>query len=131
MREIKFRGRRIDNGEWVYGYLIGNEVIVGNVVEWDSEYFNTAFWMKVDPDTVGQYTGRKDRNETEIYEGDKTKDKWGNVGVIKYHNSWGCFYFSKSNVIQAVALWNDWNTLEVIDENPSLLGDTEVQGSGD
>ena len=52
MREYKFRGKRIDNGELVYGYLIGNDVIVGNIVEWDDEYFNTEFWMKVDPETV-------------------------------------------------------------------------------
>jgi hypothetical protein len=50
MREIKFRGKRIDNYEWVYGYLIGNDVIVGEIVDWDSDYFNTEFWYKVDPE---------------------------------------------------------------------------------
>ena len=54
MREIKFRGRRIDTGEWVYGYLIGKDVIVGEVVEFHEEYFWTEFWYRVDPDTVGQ-----------------------------------------------------------------------------
>ncbi|MDF2815717.1 MAG: hypothetical protein K0Q81_1917 [Paenibacillus sp.] len=55
MRDTKYRGIRIDNKEWVYGYLIGKNVIVGEIVEWDSEYFNTEFWRKVDPETVGQY----------------------------------------------------------------------------
>ncbi|MEC0241999.1 hypothetical protein P4H66_19535 [Paenibacillus dokdonensis] len=55
MKEGKYRGKRKDNGEWVVGYLIGTDVIVGDIVDWDDEYFCTEFWLKVDPETVGQY----------------------------------------------------------------------------
>ncbi|SDR82747.1 phage uncharacterized protein TIGR01671 [Paenibacillaceae bacterium GAS479] len=74
MREYKYRGRRIDNGEWVYGSLIAPDKIVGPIVEWDEDYFCTEFWLKVDPATVGQYVGLKDKAEIEIYEGDISEE---------------------------------------------------------
>ena len=76
MREIKFRGKRIDNGEWVYGYYVLKAITnIYNKVEWlhviyvsYKEGFTEEH--KVDPETVGQFIGQKDKSEQEIYEGD-------------------------------------------------------------
>ena len=55
---------------WVYGYLIGNDVIVGEIVDFGDDYFNTEFWCRVKPETVGQFTGLIGMDGKEIYGGD-------------------------------------------------------------
>ncbi|MDP1513089.1 YopX family protein [Paenibacillus ottowii] len=120
MRDSKFRGKRVDNGEWVHGYLIGEDVIVGEIMEWDSEYFCTEFWQKVDPETVGQFIGLPDRTKTDIYEYDLCKYR-NLIGVVRYSD--GCFhitdgrhsaYFISSDCKEVIVIGN-------IHDNPELL----------
>ena len=67
MRTIKFRGKRVDTKEWVYGYYWVNKSATRETPHIVDEYGDI---FQIDTETVGQYTGLYDKNGTEIYEGD-------------------------------------------------------------
>ena len=80
MREIKFRGKRIDNDEWVYGWFSEDYGFAEILTEYND--------CEVILETVGQYTGLKDRDGVEIYEGDVIQEFAGEhaQGVWEHSN---------------------------------------------
>ena len=91
-REILFKGKRIDNGEWVEGYLFGdgiigsNRMFIGELTIEDYKgnaddgptIITGSYYSEVDPETVCQYTNKSDDNDVPICEEDfvKINDDW-------------------------------------------------------
>lgn len=128
MREIIFRGKRADNGEWVEGWLM-NEHIIPKEQEFTVECRNPQYFVDTDklelyeiiPSTIGQYTGLTDKNGlTKIFEGDIVRIFDGEYfsGVVKYSNEQGSFTVDDTSLHYWVS---DIEVIGNIHDNSELL----------
>ena len=100
MKEILFKGKRVDNGEWTEGYFFKswNKVFLLWGMTGDCPNME-----EVVPETIGQFTGLCDKNGKKIFEGDIVESPNGTQGFIEWQNAECAFL---------VNIGDDWQTMD-------------------
>lgn len=104
MREILFRGKKIDNDEWTYGFYFEHSIDGQKYSYIKYQTFDEGFVTnEVVADTVGQFTGLCDKNGKKIFEGDIVESPNGTQGFIEWQNAECAFL---------VNIGDDWQTMD-------------------
>ena len=126
MREILFRGKQVDNGEWVYGAYYGLCRMTNKAGDFGYAHLirqsNDEPLYRVDPETVGEYTGLTDKNGKRIFEGDILSDGDDTYKVMFEE---GVFQIDNSHYITglyvAIHIEKIDEVIGTIHDNPELL----------
>lgn len=127
-REILFRGKRVDNGEWIEGFY--HNVYTSQSHSSDRKVthhhiYTQDFDVIVDGDTVGQFTGLTDKNGKKIFEGDIVEYEFDEIGkqkaIIYWNFAYAGFLLNPLDNFQFTRT-EDGRVVGNIYDNPELLG---------
>lgn len=122
MREILFRGKRLDNGEWACGYLYRLSERLNPFIMFIN---SNAESHEVIPETVGQYTGFKDKNGIKIFEGDIMQLCSACYPCLVYWDGKGWAWKQNGKRREIDLTREKMDTIGNIHDNPNLLDEVE------
>jgi len=117
-----FRGKSVDNGKWIEGYLIEKWWYGSNSFHiLEGIYGSDEIGEKVIESTIGQCTGLRDRNGRLVFEGDICRHGDRIIEVVWYEGSWHYTYGNHGGRLYALHPRNDIEIIGNIHDNPKLL----------
>lgn len=122
MRTIKFRGKNIETGEWVYGFYTQGGYVKEDGTVKVRHIIHSDFLYDVEENTIGQHTGLMDKNGNEIYEGDIYRyDNPDSINEVSYCAGGGFVGFDLAPAKHNENMLLDVEVIGNIHDNPELL----------